>query len=429
MLKKILYCLLVVIVSSRELFLKSPSSVCWKYQCLSEGLGQTCIYPEASTKTYLLSKCDESLPNPYCDFSDMSANVTCSSYPTTSVSQSYPGEPCLTTSNCLYGTCINKFCFSKVLNSICTENSECNPGLRCNKNICKPLLVDGESCINDYDCELASGCNKGICTKYLSVIPGDAVSDCQTGDSSSLFCESFSCYYDTTSHNATCISPFQSLNVPIECNSYQECIGTSKIGEITVTKTTSCDCGMNADGKKYCFPQDGEEVAITFRKNWKKFINSGLMHRCNTVRRFDQECFDLSAYTSKYAKMMNAYHSYFYYPELVDSSECTRFITYKPNYTGSYLLSLAIYLKKENIIKWVKEFDKDLFGTIFTKLTDLFGNTLFSIIATYEIPYFASLFIYYQVVGEYPEALTRLAIKSILMAGFVYFIFSILPIT
>lgn len=319
---------------------KLELSTCWSYQCLSSGMGSTCIYPDSSQNTYYLSACDQSKPNSFCDYSDLSDNVTCSRPPTVTSYVSYPGEQCLQDSDCIYGSCISKTCFAGVLNSACTDYLECNPGFRCSNGICTTLLAVGISCSNDYDCVPSAGCNMGICTKYFSLAPGSAVSDCTNGDSYSMFCSDSSCYYNSKSKAGMCIQPFQSTNSTVVCTSYKQCIGTStNNGTQVYTKTTSCDCGMNTGDTKYCFPQDGDLVAYTFRSAFQQYIASGLLSSCNSARRFEQACFDLNSDTNLYNKFMAAYYEYYYHQELQDASVCTIEIFY-PSYLD-YSMKIA----------------------------------------------------------------------------------------
>jgi hypothetical protein len=79
---------------------------------------------------------------------------------------------------------------------------------------------------------------------------------------------------------------------------------------------------MNWNGTKYCEASDGDDVAINFRSEWKNFMNAGMLGRCNTQRRFDEKCLEVSSGTYRYEKLMKAYYSYFNFAQLQNSSSC-----------------------------------------------------------------------------------------------------------
>lgn len=326
--------------------LNLESSSCWKYKC---GFGLTknvCIYPVSSNQTYLLSECSQSSSTPFCNSNSLASNVTCSSSLANTIEDftSYPGEPCIDDDSCVNGSCINSLCFGGVLLSYCSDYTDCNPGLRCSNNLCTTLLNVGQFCTNDYDCVLSAGCNNGICTKYLSLPVGSTVSDCNGGDNTSLFCSGFSCIYNYWNQTGICINPFVSSFVNDSCSSYKNCVGTS-INNGTngvYTKTTSCDCGMNSFGTKYCSPQDGNITAVNFRYYWKLFMDSGLLNKCNTARRFEQACFDLSSSTRHYLRFMQAYYDYFYYAETRGIDACTTQIFYPSYFDSSQIIVSAL---------------------------------------------------------------------------------------
>lgn len=320
---------------------------CWKYQCASWLTGNTCVSPVSSNQTYLLNPCNPDSTKSYCNNTDFTSIVTCSKPSTALLSLSYPGEPCSVTSDCKYGNCYNKFCFGGTLNTACSTSLQCNPGLRCAASIlnttfvCTTLLRPGQECQNDYECIASAGCNNSTCVEYLSLAVGKIVTDCNDGDSSSMFCADSSCYYNYTLGLGYCVSPFVTdLKSPYECTSYLLCTGKSLDGNgKVISKVNSCDCGNGPDGKAYCFPQDGDLLASTFRNYWKSFMDAGLVDRCNTMRRFEQPCFDLSSSSYRYTRLMNAYYQYFYYPEIVSAVACVKEIMY-PSYlsTSAYLL-------------------------------------------------------------------------------------------
>ena len=345
------FLLLLTSVNSLNILSKSPSlsdSACWKYQCSNSTT--FCINPIYSNLTYVLSPCNPDSSLIFCNNTDSSSPVACTTPSSTVYYKSYPGEPCLKSTDCVSSTCYNNVCFGKVLNSACSSNLDCNPGLSCLAGLCTTLLGTGQNCTNDYQCVASAGCNYGVCVDYISLAVGQNVSDCETGDGSSLFCAGSSCFFNYTTRIGQCINSFTSAasanNAPIECSNYKLCIGTSSgagINTQAFTTVTSCECGNTAVGTMYCFPQDGDIPAVSFRKAWKNFMDAGLVNRCNTERRFEQPCLDLSSDSYLYTRLMNSYYNYFYYTQLVNASSCATEIFF-PSYSGAQGLVLALVM-------------------------------------------------------------------------------------
>jgi hypothetical protein len=314
---------------------------CWKYQCRS--YEEYCLQPFTSNKTYVLSTCP--LVRPFCDTSNMQVNSSCSSITQESLRRSYPGEPCSDNSECEFGYCLGSICFGLILNEDCESNLECNPGLRCKSGKCTTLLHSGSPCESDYDCIPSLGCNNQKCTAYYSLPSGSSVSDCNNGDMSSLFCSESSCHYDSKSKQGTCIPAFKSISTNPICSNSSQCIGQTYHNENKYTKTSSCDCGMNEEGKLYCFPHDGDSVAVEFRKWWKRFISLGYLNLCNTERRFELACFDISVQSYFYVKMLKSYYDYYNFPQLYKSPSCVKSIFYQVvGFSKQLSLMLTFYL-------------------------------------------------------------------------------------
>lgn len=312
---------------------------CWSYKC--DSIKSTCIYPSASTNTYVVSPCTE-LSRPYCDPSNLNANTTCSEPKNVEpVSEGYPGEPCRSDSDCINSKCLSRYCYGKVLNESCTSHLECNPGLRCSNSICTTLLKPGKACSSDFDCVPTSGCNNKVCTEYYSLGVNSSVSDCSQDDQSSVFCESGSCAYKSTSKLTVCIEPFISKSLPSMCKSSKDCLGQSLSGYSINSK---CQCGMNWNGTMYCAAHSGDQVAVEYRTQLKSFIDSGLSARCNTQRRFDKGCFDISYNTYVYEKLSKSYYSYYNLPQLANISQCAKEVFFSELSQGTLLTFVGLVL-------------------------------------------------------------------------------------
>lgn len=302
------------------------SQSCWLYECKSQS--DWCVHPIASNKTYQLSTCLDS--RPYCDTSNMAIDSLCSStYPKDGSTLAFPGEPCSKDSDCELDLCLGSTCFGKVLNEDCESNLECNPGLRCHLGKCSTLQRSGSACESDYDCIPSHGCNNRVCTEYFSLAAGTIVSDCNNGDQTSLFCAESSCIYNSKSRVGICIPPYKSVNASPACTSSAQCVGESTYNGVKYSKVSSCQCGMNALGNMYCFPHDGDDSAVEFRKWWKRFIGLGYLGVCNTERRFEQACFDISVESYFYVKMLKSYYEYYNFPQLYKAGTCVRQVFYQ----------------------------------------------------------------------------------------------------
>lgn len=313
-------------------------STCWSYQCASEQ--SLCIASNPKTSTYSVATCKE-LSRPYCNSSLVPGNVSCSIQPKyTPSSGGYPGEHCSSDKDCKYGRCISQFCFAKVLNNKCSSHLECNPGLRCSKGICTTLLKLGKACSSDFDCVSSAGCNNGLCTEYYSLSLNKSVSDCTVGHQSSLFCESGSCTYDSKRKTGLCISGFKSKSLGGRCQTNSDCVGVS--GQYS--KTYSCECGMNFNGTKYCSASDGDLVSISFRNEFKNFINAGMLALCNTQRRFDQDCLEVSFDTYRYERLMKSYYTYKYFAQLQNISSCVKSVFFNILNSSLHLLAPLLFL-------------------------------------------------------------------------------------
>ena len=325
----------------KQQFEDLSASACWVYQCKS--LTDNCIIPFSSNRTYVLSSCPAS--RPYCDTSNLAAPSTCSSeFPKDQSSLSYPGESCTVNSDCYSNFCISSMCFGKVLQNDCQSNLECNPGLRCYQGKCSTLLRAGSGCESDYDCIPSLGCNMNICTPYLSLSSGSIVSDCNNGDQTSMFCAEFSCLFDSKTLQGICLPAFKSVAVGEPCSKSSDCVGTTVYNNVKYVKNTYCQCGMNEAGIKYCSPHDGDDVAVEFRKAWKAFLNYGYLGMCNTERRFEQACFDLSINSYFYLNMMKKYYEYFSFPQLNNAPNCVKGIFYQVQGQGWFLTPIIIFL-------------------------------------------------------------------------------------
>ena len=143
---------------------------CNNYACKNEAAiftPETCSWYHRGF--YYLSPCTNSTLT--CEL-ETGRNSTCTlptPEPPTPTYSSYPGEPCLTQFDCVYGTCNGERCVGSVEGQSCVNNAKCDPGFKCNGSTCeKQIGLGGLGCREDEDCVNDGACNidsdrKGVC--------------------------------------------------------------------------------------------------------------------------------------------------------------------------------------------------------------------------------------------------------------------------
>lgn len=236
------------------------------------------------------------------------------------------GEACNSNSLCLVGVCTNDVCKGFGQNKTCTSHDQCDPGLRCydGNNTCQPQIQVGQTgcksyldCVNWASCNTTGSSQKGTCIEYASVQLGKAVSDCVGGFS--YLCSFGACTKSTLfSSIGTCIYPPVSLLPnPKSCTSSSQCTGSSG-GQIV---TSSCDCGLNANGTSYCAPFLGDLPGQTLIQTWKKALM--LAGACNTAHRSSDGCMAKAGMLKNTTQATLGYYSYSLYQ---NNDNCVRLV-------------------------------------------------------------------------------------------------------
>lgn len=123
------------------------------------------VYQMNVIDTYYLKPCP---PNYKCNF-----NIYADSYCSPVSSSRYPGDYCNKTLPCYSGVCKNHTCQGQNVSDSCSSSSHCNPGFFCSYfEVCKPVLRDGESCLESYECKTLSVCELDKCIKMYSIANG-----------------------------------------------------------------------------------------------------------------------------------------------------------------------------------------------------------------------------------------------------------------
>jgi len=92
----------------------------------------------------------------------------------------------------------------------------------------------------------------------------------------------------------------------------------------TVVLQGYCNCGMNAEGTRYCAPFAGDEPATSYIDVMRKYLSiEGLTQKCNTARRFEPDCVKLASNTT-YDSYMKAVLGYSYFEKLQNNDVCVQ---------------------------------------------------------------------------------------------------------
>lgn len=304
----------------------SLDATCPKYSCKPESMiftPNTCIY--STSDQYYLDPCKTSLP--YCK-QVSEGNSTCSiSPPPPEPTPAYPGEYCNKDSDCLYPQCINNTCIGKHWLEPCKYNYECNVGLYCDsQNVCWLQKDEYSSCENDYECENNMGCNKwnyeypGECRRYYTLSNKEWVYNCQNYQSN--FCSSGNC--GGPGGKGICIDGIKPRYLDPQCEEDEDCPGESFGWQYYST----CECGYNGDGKKYCKAFLGDYIGRLYVDRIKDWYNSAVVRECHTDKRASEECMQKWDGYQDYLKKM---YYWMYYPQLMQNDECVKEI-----YTSFY---------------------------------------------------------------------------------------------
>lgn len=327
------------------------TQTCGKYQCTPT----TISIPSASCgtvtniDTFNLQICANPSSVPYCN----TTTLECTAIPNLAPLQSYPGEPCIAQSDCLYGTCTSQICVGQGVNGACTSHAMCAPGYRCsNGGTCQAQIAIGVTGCRDYhDCVNWGGCNStysssnGTCIQYATVNNGELVTDCISGYSNLCktgFCKKSQGWF---SNIGTCSkAPYSSSTTPMSCTVDTDCKGSDG----TNIYLSKCVCGYNSAGTSYCMPFIGDAVGILLISTLTTALKSAGV--CNTGRRSTKECMKL---LNKESSTTSVIYGFDYYPLTINNDACVKQI-YTPEYWQLVISSGVI--SKYAMIYFVIEF-------------------------------------------------------------------------
>lgn len=280
------------------------------YGCISQGPNvtlQSCNFAE-------LQQC------PYTDFSE---NSTCVYLPPSPYQTALPGDFCYSNSTCVSMSCVNSICQGLLASDVCTDTSQCNPGLGCNSGNCMVLQPIGPSsaCTVDYDCVNNAACENGNCFQYFSRSEGVAVVNCDNGVN--WLCESGMCY------NSFCISANASSfgALPVKCSDDNDCISTYyNEGIMGFNLTSNCQCGFNSQSQSYCSLFPGDSVQASYLNVLNRWLSSQQLFSCHSINRFELACIKLYWDEKDYLEYAYYYYYSTMYPQIQDNSDCIQSI-------------------------------------------------------------------------------------------------------
>lgn len=310
---------------------------CMKYT-QKKIISNTCMQPANSTNTFI-NTCQDHF---YCDYDLSSYTGICKK--TNYLTPQFIGGPCNTADDCIKispkPTCVNKTC--TVDNSNCLKDEECSIGKYCKSpdNKCFSQLAPNTTCTRTSECNNMSICRKSNkkCTEISSLDEGEIVDSSENSLCSTAYV-----------FEGKCSSV--KLKTPGKCNT--TCTYEYKNGT-EINSTSSCVCGKNSNGDKYCnFGFDSEERLNT--EGYKSYISKlNKDAKCHTNERFIP-CISLSFDdansnvtthdTFEYQVLLKKYHNFL----LINS---VKFSEQKPDgvilpVLGAYDNSLITPLEKK----------------------------------------------------------------------------------
>ncbi|CAG9331946.1 unnamed protein product [Blepharisma stoltei] len=275
----------------------------------------------ANGANYYVSPCTKA-STPYCN----TTTGLCTANPAISA-LSYPGEACISSSNCYNGASCNKgICSGNSYLQECSSHEDCSPGLMCGQtNKCIGQIAIGVSGCRDYhDCVNYASCNltysslNGVCVQYATLKNGAVVTDCENGFSH--MCASATCsktgedFYSTI---GVCTdAPMSTSALPTSCAADTDCQGTNSDGLFL----TTCECGYTNPGKAFCKPFIGDVPGQNFIKAWVSAMKA-TNKVCNTARRAANACLTVAG---AYESALMATWEFDYYTALQGNDACVK---------------------------------------------------------------------------------------------------------
>ncbi|OMJ86716.1 hypothetical protein SteCoe_11725 [Stentor coeruleus] len=295
-------------LTCKNYYCKLQSEVFYPKQCISQSKSGYSLNPCKNYSKYSVT--------PFCQPS--SWNSTCAAEPAEVTSNvAWPGESCKVDQNCIYGMCIKGFCNAQNLGMNCSVSDQCNPGLYCKSNKCAfQIEANNPGCTSDYDCINGAGCNNGICVNYFSINLSTPLSNCINNEN--LLCPNITCGMKSDK-NYYCGGGVNSNTNA--CTSSNECVSSvDKI--LQVTFNSQCACTLGNPAKSLCTLMPSDINYTIYQQNMMNWINSNNVRKCNSVRRFNDQC--ISQHWDDYEELLFSKYNVLLYPGIVGNDQCTK---------------------------------------------------------------------------------------------------------
>lgn len=312
--------------------------VCPQYTCEEmKGMAvETCGYYNTVENEWYIQECKDGYVCVQLTPSVSTSNYTCQSLSPPLPSPPYPGEPCVSNSDCFLWQdlslgCVNHVCQGKTQGAMCSRVYECEPGLTCIASQCVLQKEAGRTCTSDLDCVNTSGCDfafsgqPGNCIPYLSIRPGESLRSCPGFQLNSIspvpnvnyLCESGSC----VSGPNMCVEALESKQtLPVNCTEDASvCMAGNPPTGLQVQGT--CEgCGYSQQGSTFCSLFPGDSYFSKLLSATSSWLSSSAVLTCNSARRLS--CMSTVWTQSSYQQWMYYYLATEHYAALVDAPKC-----------------------------------------------------------------------------------------------------------
>jgi hypothetical protein len=242
---------------------------CMRYECTNNILPDTfCMKRANATNVVDLEECRE---NNYCEYDKTNFDGICKNF--SYLSKQFVKGPCNVDGDCRQGTCVSNVCTATI--TTCTNDYDCAIGDFCGKTgdvaACTPQLAVGATCTKTSECVNTAMCrsSNNVCTQVLTLNAGDVVAAN----------EAFLCASGFALDGVCSVATLKTTGV---------CDGTCTYNNngTDVNSTTSCLCGKNTNGDRYCnFGTNSPQLNNTLNLK-RKYLNLNNTVLCHTSERF-----------------------------------------------------------------------------------------------------------------------------------------------
>jgi hypothetical protein len=324
---------------------------CQKYECLTSEMKptqSTCALTNSTSNTTYVEPCKK---NYICNLNPDKVINECEYFSPYVPGTQTAGTNCLYDQDCVSpNTCVNNKCKGFPENSKCSSQLDCDPGLFCSPtaSVCVPQIPIGEvgcfedtHCVNNAGCQVFSSNDSSVnpCIKYFSINDNEVLQECDSPYSINFLCSSTFCVNSNSSRCYT--APQLERPSPYLCNSDSDC-NSLTTGISKLNFSSSCSCGNNPDGNKYCNLLPGDSDFAEYKNSVQKWINGEGILKCNTYGRFGMGCMKTYWDEKSINELITGQYKAFMYPSIANAQDCVLETIYSDYYkSDSYDSSLV----------------------------------------------------------------------------------------